>query len=74
MNENEKEQALSKKEKDIRILITGAGGFIGGSLCRYLKDKGFTKIRGVDKKPVPYWYQRIPGVECLSLDLSQEKN
>jgi GDP-D-mannose 3', 5'-epimerase len=56
------------------ILVTGAGGFIGGSLIRYFHNQGFTNLRAVDKKPLPDWYQRLPDVECLSLDLSQEKN
>ena len=56
------------------ILVTGAGGFIGGSLVRYFHDRGFTRIRAVDKKPLPDWYQRVPGVECLCLDVSKEEN
>jgi nucleoside-diphosphate-sugar epimerase len=56
------------------IVITGAGGFIGGALARYFHDKGFGRIRAVDKKPLGDWYQRTPGVECLSLDVSQEEN
>jgi len=63
-----------KLKKDDLIVIGGAGGFIGGSLARYFTDKGFTRIRGIDKKPLPEWYQRVPGVECLCLDLSQEEN
>ena len=58
--------------KNKLILVAGAGGFIGGALVRYLKDKGFTRIRAVDRKPLPEWYQRIAGGECLSLDLSKE--
>jgi nucleoside-diphosphate-sugar epimerase len=61
-------------DKDIQIVIAGGGGFIGGSLARYFRDKGFTRIRAVDKKPLAAWYQRVPGVECLCLDLSQEDN
>ncbi|HTX65841.1 MAG TPA: NAD-dependent epimerase/dehydratase family protein [Opitutaceae bacterium] len=60
--------------KNDLILVAGAGGFIGGSLVRHLTAKGFTRLRAVDRKPLPEWYQRTPGVECLSLDLSQEKN
>ncbi len=60
--------------KDDQILITGAGGFIGGALARYFRDQGFTRIRAVDKKPVPEWYQRVPGVESLSMDLIEEEN
>jgi len=64
----------NQNKENTHICIAGAGGFIGGFICRYFKDKGFTKIRGVDKKPLPDWYQRVPGVECLCLDLSLEKN
>ncbi len=55
-------------------MITGGGGFIGGSLARYFHDQGFTRIRAVDRKPLPDWYQRVPGVECLSMDLSEKEN
>jgi GDP-D-mannose 3',5'-epimerase len=67
----EKTPKLSKNDL---IVITGAGGFIGGSLARYFHDKGFQHIRAVDKKPLPEWYQRVPGVECLTLDVSHEDN
>ena len=61
------------KKSDL-IVIAGAGGFIGGALARYFSDKGFTRIRGVDKKPLYDWYQRVPGVESLCLDVSKEEN
>jgi len=61
------------KKSDL-ILVGGAGGFIGGSLVRYFRNKGFTNIRAVDKKPLPLWYQRTPDVECLCMDLSDEAN
>jgi GDP-D-mannose 3', 5'-epimerase len=60
--------------KDDLIVIAGAGGFIAGSLTRYFHDLGYTRIRAIDKKPLPYWYQRVPGVECLSMDLSDNAN
>jgi GDP-D-mannose 3',5'-epimerase len=60
--------------KDDLVVITGAGGFIAGSLARYFHDKGFTRIRAIDKKPLPEWYQRVEGVECLCLDLSREES
>jgi nucleoside-diphosphate-sugar epimerase len=60
--------------KDDLILVAGAGGFIGGSLVRSLAERGFTRLRAVDRKPLPHWYQRTPGVESLCLDLSEEKN
>ena len=42
-------------KKDDLIVIAGAGGFIGGSLARYFHDQGFTRIRAIDKKPLPEW-------------------
>jgi GDP-D-mannose 3',5'-epimerase len=61
-------------KKDDLIIIAGAGGFIGGSLTNYFHKQGFTRIRAVDKKPLPMWYQMIEGVENLCMDLSEEKN
>ena len=61
-------------DRDDLIVITGAGGFIAGSLARYFHDLGYTRIRAIDRKPLPEWYQRVPGVECLSMDLSHEAN
>src|SRR5438094_833457 len=58
--------------KDDLILVAGAGGFIGGSLVRRLKDKGYKRSRSVDKKPLPYWYQTTPGVESVCLNLIDE--
>ena len=63
-----------KLNPDDLIVITGAGGFIAGALTRYFHDLGYTRIRAIDKKPLPDWYQRVPGVECLSMDLSEKEN
>ncbi len=62
------------RNPDELIVVAGAGGFIAGNLIRYFSDKGFRRIRAVDKKPIPEWYQRTPGVECLSMDLSEYDN
>jgi GDP-D-mannose 3',5'-epimerase len=67
----ENQTAVDVMSKDALIAIGGAGGFIGGSLVRYFHEQGFRRIRAVDKKPLPHWYQRVEGVECLSLDLSE---
>jgi len=64
----------SELDKNGLIVIAGAGGFIAGSLVRYFQGRGFTRIRAVDKKPLPEWYQHVPGVESLCLDLSEQKN
>ncbi len=66
--------AANTIKKDDLIVIAGAGGFIAGSLVRYFTEQGFTNIRAIDKKPLPEWYQRVPGVESLSMDLSLVEN
>ena len=66
----ERPTAATTLHKDDLIVISGAGGFIAGALTRYFHDQGFTRIRAIDKKPLPDWYQRVPGVESLCLDLS----
>jgi GDP-D-mannose 3',5'-epimerase len=63
-----------KLNQDDLIVITGAGGFIGGALARYFHNLGYTRIRAVDRKPLPRWCQRVAGVECLSMDLSEKEN
>ena len=55
-----------------RIVVCGAGGFIGGALVKYFHQQGFRNLRAVDKKPLGYWYQTTPGAENLCLDLSEE--
>ncbi|MEJ5197675.1 MAG: NAD-dependent epimerase/dehydratase family protein [Anaerolineae bacterium] len=66
--------AATVLNKDDLIVVTGAGGFIGGALVRRFHEQGFTRIRAVDKKPLPEWYQRVPGVESLCMDLSEYPN
>ncbi len=61
-------------KKDDLIVITGAGGFIAGNLALYFTKKGFTNIRAVDKKPLYEWYLHVPGVQNLSLDVSDAEN
>lgn len=66
--------AATTINKDDLIVITGAGGFIAGALTRYFHEQGFSNIRAVDKKPLYEWYQRVPGVESLCLDVSYRDN
>ncbi len=57
-------------EKDALILVTGAGGFIGGHMVRTLRNRGFRRIRAVDRKPFNEWYQLFDDVDNLHLDLA----
>ena len=53
------------------ILVTGAGGFIGGHLVKSMLEQGH-KVRAVDKKPQWQWYQRFPAAENLTLNLEDK--
>ncbi|MBN2132593.1 MAG: NAD-dependent epimerase/dehydratase family protein [Sedimentisphaerales bacterium] len=74
MAAKENATAASTLKKDDQIVVAGAGGFIAGALVRYFHEQGFTRIRAIDKKPLPQWYQRTEGVECLCMDLKYEDN
>src|SRR5882762_5406459 len=49
-----------------RVLVTGAGGFIGHHLVSYLKGQGFW-VRGVDVKPTEYNDTSADEFELLDL-------
>jgi nucleoside-diphosphate-sugar epimerase len=49
-------------DKDKKILIVGAGGFIGGHLVKKLLDNG-NSIIATDIKPKEYWFQDFDSVE-----------
>lgn len=56
-----------------RILVAGAGGFIGGHLVKFLVKEG-QQVRAVDIKPLNEWYQVSGGADNLVLDLRLKDN
>jgi nucleoside-diphosphate-sugar epimerase len=54
------------------ILVTGAGGFIGGQLVNELLAQGH-RVRAVDKKPQWQWYQRFPQADNMTLNLEEKE-
>ncbi len=62
------------KIKGHRMLVCGAGGFIGGHLVKSLRASGAREIRAIDIKPLDQWYQKTADVENLSLNLQDKNN
>ena len=52
-----------------QILVTGAGGFIGGHLVKSLLASGAT-VRAVDLKPLDEWHQLSDGADNMHMDVS----
>src|SRR5438034_10298714 len=57
--------------KQVRVLVTGAGGFIGHHLTKYLVEHGYW-VRGVDIKEPEY--EPTPADEFSLLDLTKWEN
>jgi len=56
-----------------KILVCGAGGFIGGHLVANLLDEG-NDVICVDNKPFDLWFQYFEGCKNYSLDLKEYEN
>jgi GDP-D-mannose 3',5'-epimerase len=60
------------KLRDQKVVVCGAGGFIGGHLVRALLANDANVVRAIDVKPREAWYQESAGVENLVLDLREK--
>lgn len=69
---NKKQRLLIMVNQREKILVTGAGGFIGHHLVRFLKKKGYG-VRGVDIK-YPEFSPKDEADEFLLLDLRNLNN
>ena len=57
----------------MKVLVAGAGGFIGGHLVSSLLKQGF-EVHGVDVKPLSAWYQIHETAKNSISDLSRLEN
>lgn len=57
----------------MKILVAGAGGFIGGHLVKSLMLDGF-KVVCADIKPLNFWFQKFDNNLNYSLDLKDYSN
>ena len=70
MRPNERDLPMSDKQE--KVVVCGAGGFIGGHLIADLRKQGYQRLIAVDKKPMKEWYQSFPDVQNLVLDLQDK--
>ncbi len=61
-------------ETSHKILVAGAGGFIGGWLVRDLLQKGHKSVVAVDIKPISEWYQVFESADNRVADLREYRN
>jgi GDP-D-mannose 3',5'-epimerase len=64
---------MTTNSQPVKILVTGAGGFIGSHLGKFLKQKGYW-VRGVDINAPTYLCEEEVCNEFLLLDLRRWEN
>ena len=61
------------KLSEQKVVVCGAGGFIGGHLVKDLLHHNVHVLRAVDMKPPHAWFQRFPAVDNQILDLTERE-
>jgi len=56
-----------------KIVVAGAGGYIGGRMVEFLLKKGHKNIRAVSSKPAKQWLKSFPAVENVCYDLQHRE-
>src|SRR3954469_3280671 len=62
---------MTESEPQGLVVVTGAGGFIGGHLVGELRRLGCNQLRAVDFKPLDEWYQSFTDVDNRRLDVRE---
>lgn len=66
-------QFIKNGEMKKRVLVTGAEGFIGQHLCRYLVDNGY-QVRGLHHEDRPLYFISKEEIEWVKADLSDSQS
>jgi GDP-D-mannose 3', 5'-epimerase len=64
---------MANRKRDGLVVVTGAGGFIGGHLIGDLRRLGCQSVRAVDVKPIGEWHQSFADADNRQLDLRDRK-
>jgi GDP-D-mannose 3', 5'-epimerase len=57
-----------------KVIVCGAGGFIGGHLVKSLLDDNIDVIKAIDVKPLNEWYQVSSKTKNIQADLKDLRN
>ena len=66
-------ESINRDKNMKKILVTGAGGFIGGHLVSHLLSQG-KEVVCADIKPLEMWFQSFDQCNNFSLDLKEKEN